>query len=88
MWGAAPERESVRARPTLLAIRAVCPDTEAYQVSATVELLIRGQVYSEITLRRARIYTQISRTQKTSIPGRAIHAIPFWDELRTWDPGD
>ena len=27
------------------------------------------------------------RTQ-VSVPGRAIHAIPFWDELRTWDPGD
>ena len=22
------------------------------------------------------------------VPGRAIHAIPLWDELRTWDPGD
>ena len=25
---------------------------------------------------------------QVSVPGRAIHAIPFWDELRTWDPGD
>ena len=22
------------------------------------------------------------------VPGRAVHAIPLWDELRTWDPGD
>ena len=22
------------------------------------------------------------------VPGRATHAIPLWDELRTWDPGD
>jgi hypothetical protein len=21
-------------------------------------------------------------------PGRAAHAIPIWDELRTWDPGE
>ena len=25
---------------------------------------------------------------QVSVPGRAMHAIPFWDELRTWDPGD
>jgi len=25
---------------------------------------------------------------QVSVPGRATHAIPFWDELRTWDPGD
>ena len=22
------------------------------------------------------------------VPGHAMHAIRFWDELRTWDPGD
>ena len=25
---------------------------------------------------------------QVSVPGRAIHAIPLWNELRTWDPGD
>jgi len=25
---------------------------------------------------------------QVSIPGHDMHAIPFWDELRTWDPGD
>ena len=25
---------------------------------------------------------------QVSVPGRDMHAIPFWDELRTWDPGD
>ena len=25
---------------------------------------------------------------KVRVPGRAVHAIPLWDELRTWDPGD
>ena len=25
---------------------------------------------------------------QVSVPGRATHAIPFWAELRTWDPGD
>ena len=25
---------------------------------------------------------------QVSVPGHAMHAIPFWDELRTWDPGD
>ena len=25
---------------------------------------------------------------RLSVPGQATHAIPFWDELRTWDPGD
>jgi hypothetical protein len=25
---------------------------------------------------------------QVSVPGHAMHAIRFWDELRTWDPGD
>ena len=25
---------------------------------------------------------------RLSVPGQATHAIPFWAELRTWDPGD
>jgi hypothetical protein len=25
---------------------------------------------------------------QVSVPGHAKHAIRFWDELRTWDPGD
>jgi hypothetical protein len=31
---------------------------------------------------------QNAKKMQVSLPGHAMHAIPFWDELRTWDPGD
>ena len=39
----------------------------------------RLQREAEAVARSGDLQTQVS------VPGRAIHAIPFWDELRTWD---
>ena len=42
----------------------------------------RLQQDAEAATRSADLWTRLS------VPGRATHAIPLWDELRTWDPGD
>ena len=55
------------------------------QVTINVDAAItpqRLQHEAGAAARSGDLHTQVS------VPGRAIHAIPFWDELRTWDPGD
>ena len=42
----------------------------------------RLQQEAEVAARSGNLRAQVR------VPGRAVHAIPLWDELRTWDPGD
>ena len=59
------------------------------QLGAQVEINVDAAVTPQRLQREAEAAARSGdlRTQ-VSVPGRAIHAIPFWDELRTWDPGD
>ena len=59
------------------------------QLGARVEINVDAAVTPQRLQREAEAAARSGdlRTQ-VSVPGRAGHAIPFWDELRTWDPGD
>jgi len=59
--------------------------TRGYQNRINVDTATtpqRLQYEAEAAAHSGDLHTQVS------VPGRAIHAIPLWKELRTWDPGD